>query len=228
MRETMIPIERYIDHTLLKADCTAEMIEKLCSEARTHQFKAVCVNPWWVRLAVEQLKGSGVLVATVIGFPLGATYPTSKMDECCLALEEGASEFDMVINIGALKSNQWDYVSEEIEGVVSTAQGKTVKAIIEACLLSDEEKKLACRLAREAGAHFVKTSTGFSTGGATFSDVALMREEAGGKMGVKASGGIRDLKTALAMLSCGATRLGTSAGVSIVNEMRAEKEKALL
>ena len=210
-----------IDHTLLKPDASSLMIEKLCGEALEFQFKSVCVHPCWVKQAVSRLQGSAVLVSTVIGFPLGATYPTCKMDECRLALDEGASEFDMVINIGALKSAQNDFVRKEIEGAVAAAQGKTVKVIIETCLLSEQEKMLACRLAKEAGAHFVKTSTGFSSGGATIEDVALMRREIGNEMGVKASGGIRDLRTALAMISHGATRLGTSAGVAIVQEMAA-------
>lgn len=220
MKKT-IEIAQLIDHTLLKPDASSSMIEKLCLEAVQYQFKSVCVNPWWVKQAVAHLQDSDVLVSTVIGFPLGATYPACKIDECSLGLEEGASEFDMVINIGALKSNQSDFVREEIESVVAAAQGKTVKVIIETCLLSEPEKRLACRLAKEAGAHFVKTSTGFSSGGATLEDIALMRHEVGGEMGIKASGGIRDLKTALAMISHGATRLGTSAGVAIVQEMAA-------
>ena len=214
-----IEIAQKIDHTLLKPEATSSMIEKLCLEAIEHRFKSVCVHPWWVKQTVAHLQGSNVLVSTVIGFPLGATYPSCKVDECSLSLKEGAAEFDMVINIGALKSNKNDFVREEIESIVATAQGRTVKVIIETCLLNEQEKRLACRLAREAGAHFVKTSTGFSSGGATLEDIVLMRQEVGNEMGVKASGGIRDLKTALAMISHGATRLGTSAGVAIIQEM---------
>lgn len=218
---TIFDIAQMIDHTLLKGDATLAMIEKLCSEAKECRFKSVCVNPCYVKQAVSCLQGSDVLVSTVIGFPLGANDPRSKKYECALALEEGASEFDMVINIGALKSGACDFVRDEIAGVVAAAQKKTVKVIIEACLLSEHEKKLACRLAKEAGADFVKTSTGFSTGGATLDDVALMRREVGNGIGVKASGGIRDLKMALAMIAHGATRLGTSAGVAILKEMAA-------
>jgi deoxyribose-phosphate aldolase len=216
-----IEIAQMIDHTLLKPEASSSMIEKLCLEAIEHRFKSVCVHPYWVKQSVAHLQGSDVLVATVIGFPLGATYLTCKIEECSLALEEGAAEFDMVINIGALKSNKNDFVRQEIESVVAAAQRKTVKVIIETSLLTEQEKRLACRLAKEAGAHFVKTSTGFSSGGATLEDIALMRHEVGGALGVKASGGIRDLKTALAMISQGATRLGTSAGVAIVQEMAA-------
>ncbi len=215
-------IARMIDHTLLKPDATAKMIEVLCQEAIDFQFKSVCVHPWWVKEAVSHLKGSSILVSTVLGFPMGMTYPTLKIDECGLALEEGASEFDMVINIGALKSNRYDFIREEIEGVVKKAQGRTVKVILETCFLTREEKILACQLAKDAGADFVKTSTGFGTGGATLEDIALMVREAGSEMAVKASGGIRDYRTAAAMIAEGAARIGTSAGVSIIKEMHTE------
>jgi deoxyribose-phosphate aldolase len=211
-------IAAMIDHTLLKPEATAPMIQKLCQEAAQHHFKAVCVNPCWVKLAAAYLKGSGVLVATVIGFPLGASHPAGKSVECSLALQDGAEEFDVVMNIGALKSGHTDFVQKEIGSLVDAVKGKTVKVILETCLLTDEEKKLACRLAKEAGAHFVKTSTGFGAAGATLEDVALMRAAVGSQLGVKASGGIRDLNTALAMVAHGATRLGTSSGVSLVTQ----------
>ena len=199
-----IEIAQMIDHTLLKSDATPAMIEKLCSEAKQWRFKSVCVNPCYVKQCVSHLQDSDVLVATVIGFPLGAAHPKCKKYECEVALIDGASEFDMVINIGALKSHLSDFVREEIAGVVAASRGRIVKVIIEACLLSEEEKRLACRLTKEAGAHFVKTSTGFSSGGATIEDIALMRREVGKEMGVKASGGIRDLNTALEMIAHGA------------------------
>ncbi len=205
-----------IDHTLLKADATEEQIRKLCGEAREYEFASVCVNPGWVSLAAELLAGSPVKVCTVIGFPLGATTPTAKAIEARDAIANGATEVDMVINVGALKSGDDDLVRRDIEAVVNAARGQAlVKVIIETALLSREEKVKACLLAKMAGADFVKTSTGFSTGGATVEDIALMRETVGPDMGVKASGGVGDRQTAEAMVAAGATRIGASASVAI-------------
>jgi deoxyribose-phosphate aldolase len=212
-------IASIIDHTLLKPEATSEMIQTLCEEAIEHGFKSVCVHPYWVKKAAFCLKNSKVLVSTVIGFPLGATYLECKTRECCLTLEDGASEFDMVINIGALKSKDSDFVLREIQAVVKAVKGRTVKVILETCLLNETEKRLGCRLAKDAGAHFVKTSTGFSLKGATIEDVRLMRSEVGDHMGIKAAGGIRDLKTALLMVESGASRLGTSSGVAMLKEL---------
>ena len=211
-------IAGYIDHTNLKAYATGEDIIKLCREAMEYCFYAVCVNPYRVKLAKETLRGSGVRVATVIGFPLGATPTEVKVFEAKKALEDGADELDMVINIGALKDGDYDYVRNDIAEVVKVAHGKNakVKVIIETCYLTDEEKVKACELAKEAGADFVKTSTGFGTGGATVEDVRLMRKVVGEEMGVKAAGGIRTYEQALAMIEAGATRIGTSSGVKIV------------
>ncbi|GAB6103139.1 deoxyribose-phosphate aldolase [Thermococcus atlanticus] len=211
-------IAGYIDHTNLKAYATGEDIIKLCREAMEYGFYAVCVNPYRVKLAKETLKGSGVKVATVIGFPLGATPTEVKVFEAKKALEGGADELDMVINIGALKDKDYDYVRNDIAEVVKVAHEKNakVKVIIETCYLTEEEKVKACELAKEAGADFVKTSTGFGTGGATVEDVRLMRKVVGEGMGVKAAGGIRTYEQALAMIEAGATRLGTSSGVKIV------------
>lgn len=209
-----------IDHTLLKADATESMIALLCDEAILYGFKSVCINPCWIRFAADRLNISSVLVATVVGFPLGAGTTATKVAETLQCVDLGADELDMVINIGALKSGHLNLVGNEIEQVVASASGKTIKVIIETCYLSEAEKVSACQLAKRAGAHFVKTSTGFGSHGATLEDVALMRREVGEEMGVKASGGIRDLKTALAMVAHGATRLGTSSGVQIVNATR--------
>ncbi|HOX44020.1 MAG TPA: deoxyribose-phosphate aldolase [Myxococcota bacterium] len=206
----------YIDHTLLKPDATEKEIRKLCEEARQHSFASVCVNPGRVKLCAELLRGSPVKVCTVIGFPLGATTPTSKAIETRDAIANGANEIDMVLNIGALKSGDDGLVSQDIEGVVQAARGQAlVKVILETALLTREEKIKACLLAKAAGANFVKTSTGFSSGGATVQDIALMRETVGPDMGVKASGGIRDRATAEAMVAAGATRIGASASVAI-------------
>lgn len=210
-------LARMIDHTLLKPDATREQIQTLCQEALTYQFASVCVNPHWVPLAAELLKGSSVKVCTVIGFPLGATSTAAKAFEAADAIAHGAREVDMVLNIGALKSGDLDAVQQDIAVVVEAARGKAlVKVILETGLLTREEKITACRLAKAAGADFVKTSTGFGHGGATVEDVALMRETVGPDMGVKASGGVRDEATARAMIRAGATRIGASAGVSIV------------
>ncbi|WP_461863218.1 deoxyribose-phosphate aldolase [Thermococcus sp.] len=211
-------ISRYIDHTNLRAYATEDDIIRLCDEAKEYGFYAVCVNPYRVRLAKERLKGTDVKVASVIGFPLGATPTEVKVFETKKALEDGADELDMVINIGALKDGDYEYVRKDIEEVVKVARekGAIVKVIIETCYLTDEEKVKACELAKEAGAHFVKTSTGFGTGGATVEDVRLMRKVVGPEMGVKAAGGIRTYEQAVAMIEAGATRIGTSSGVKIV------------
>lgn len=215
-------INKMIDHTLLKPEATKEMIENLCKEAKEYDFKSVCVNPYWVSTAYEELRDSDVLVCTVVGFPLGATTKETKFFETDFAVQEGADEIDMVINVGALKSKQYDVVLEDIKSVVQAANGRTVKVIIETCLLSDEEKVKACELSMEAGANFVKTSTGFSTAGAKVEDVELMKSIVGDNLEVKASGGIRDLDTALKMIEAGATRLGVSAGVQIVKEYQSK------
>ena len=215
-------INNMIDHTLLKPEATKEMIENLCKEAKEYDFKSVCVNPYWVSTAYEELRDSDVLVCTVVGFPLGATTKETKFFETDFAVQEGADEIDMVINVGALKSKQYDVVLEDIKSVVQAANGRTVKVIIETCLLSDEEKVKACELSMEAGANFVKTSTGFSTAGAKVEDVELMKSIVGDNLEVKASGGIRDLDTALKMIEAGATRLGVSAGVQIIKEYQSK------
>lgn len=206
-----------IDHTILKANATEEQIIKLCAEAKEYGFASVCVNAGYVALAAKELKGTDVAVCTVIGFPLGATTTAAKAFETKDAIACGATEVDMVINVGMLKSGKWDYVKEDIAGVVAAANGTLVKVIIETCLLTDEEKAKVCKLAKEAGADFVKTSTGFSTGGATPHDVAIMREAVGPEMGVKASGGIHNAKEAIACIEAGATRLGCSAGIAVVS-----------
>ncbi|HED23671.1 MAG TPA: deoxyribose-phosphate aldolase [Firmicutes bacterium] len=208
----------YIDHTLLRAEATAEDIRRLCREAKEYNFYAVCVNPSYVRQAARALAGSGVRLATVIGFPLGATTTAVKAFETAEAVAAGAAEVDMVIHLGALKSGDIDYVRKDINTVVSAAEGKTVKVIIEAALLSDNEKILACRLAGEAGAQYVKTSTGFGPGGATVADVRLMRETVGPAMGVKAAGGVRTAENARRMIEAGASRIGTSAGKVIISQ----------
>ena len=211
-------IAKYIDHTNLKSYATKEDIIKLCEEAKKYGFYAVCVNPYRVKLAKEHLKGTDIKVASVIGFPLGATPTEVKVFEAKKALENGADELDMVINIGALKDKNYEYVKKDIEDVTKVAheKGAIVKVIIETCYLSEEEKEIACKLAMEAGADFVKTSTGFGTGGATVKDVKLMRKVVGDKLGVKAAGGIRTYEEALAMINAGANRIGTSSGVKII------------
>ena len=211
-------IASIIDHTILKADATKEAVEKICKEAIEYKFASVCINPANIALCAELLKGSGVKVCTVIGFPLGANTSEVKAFETKDAIEKGANEVDMVINIGKLKDKDYDYVKKDIEAVVEAAKGKALtKVIIETCLLTDEEKVKACELAKEAGADFVKTSTGFSTGGSTPEDIKLMRETVGPEMGVKASGGVRSLKDAKAVIENGATRIGASASVAICN-----------
>jgi deoxyribose-phosphate aldolase len=213
-----IDLAKAIDHTLLKPDATQDQIAQLCYEARKYGFASVCVNPTWVELCATLLKGSLVKVCSVIGFPLGATAPEVKAFETQTAMNHGANEIDMVINIGALKARDLDLVAKDIHGVVATAHagGAIVKVIIEAVLLTDEEKTIACLLAKEAEADFVKTSTGFASGGATVHDVALMRKAVGPEMGVKAAGGVRTYDDAESMLKAGATRIGASAGVKII------------
>lgn len=206
----------YIDHTLLKPEATGDDITRLCHEAMENNFYAVCVNPSFVELSAATLKGSGVKVAAVVGFPLGATTTAVKAFETAEAIENGAAEVDMVIHVGALKSGDSKYVLNDIQAVVNAAKGKPVKVIIETGLLNEDEKVLACRLAAEAGAAYVKTSTGFGPGGATIADVQLMRETVGSELGVKASGGVRTSGTVHEMIEAGATRIGTSSGLVIV------------
>ncbi|WP_075075295.1 deoxyribose-phosphate aldolase [Longilinea arvoryzae] len=207
-----------IDHTLLKPDATPDQIAQLCFEARKYGFASVCVNPTWVPLCAQLLQGSQAKVCTVIGFPLGATASAVKVFETQNAIDHGATEIDMVLNIGALKARDLDLVAKDIRGVVNAAhsRGPIVKVILETVLLTDEEKTIACLIAKEAGADFVKTSTGFSSGGATVHDVALMRRVVGPEMGVKASGGVRTFEDAEKMVQAGATRIGASAGVKII------------
>ncbi len=217
-------LARYIDHTLLKPEATRAEIEKLCQEARTYGFASVCVNPTWVKECAYALYGSPVKVCTVVGFPLGATLADVKAYETRRVIFDGATEIDMVINIGALKSGDDETVVREIRAVVEAAHEACalVKAIIETALLTDEEKVRACLLAKEAGADFVKTSTGFSKGGATVADIVLMRQVVGAELGVKAAGGVKDLTSAREMIAAGATRIGASAGVKIVQQARGE------
>lgn len=207
-----------IDHTLLKPDATPEAVRRLCAEAKEFGFASVCVNPGQVACAAAELVGTAVKVCTVIGFPLGATTSFAKAFEARDAVASGAGELDMVLNIGALKAGDYELVLQDISAVVAAAGGRLVKVILETGLLTDAEKVEACRLAQSAGASFVKTSTGFGHGGATVEDIKLMRATVGPKMGVKASGGIRDRETALRMVEAGATRLGTSSGVAIVTQ----------
>jgi deoxyribose-phosphate aldolase len=213
-----------IDHTLLKPDATSAEIEQLCKEAAEFRFATVCVNPVWVALAASRLRGTSVSVCSVVGFPLGATTPDVKRFETCRAIFDGAREVDMVINVGALKSGDLRTVERDIDAVAAPCRdaGVTSKVIIEAALLTDEEKVTACTLAKAAGADFVKTSTGFGPGGATVADVALMRRVVGDDMGVKAAGGVRDLEGLKAMVAAGASRVGASAGVKIVRQSRGE------
>lgn len=211
-----------IDHTLLKPDATVEQIDRLCAEAREHVFASVCVLPWYVERAADMLSGSPVATCTVIGFPLGGTFTQTKVAEAMLAMDHGAAELDMVINIAALKSGRLDVVEADIAAVVSAVHDRQgiVKVIIETCLLTEAEKVGMCRVVTDTRADFIKTSTGFSTGGATLDDVRLLRANVGADVCVKASGGIRDRATAEAMIDAGASRLGTSSGVAIVGEGR--------
>ncbi|SJZ66579.1 deoxyribose-phosphate aldolase [Pilibacter termitis] len=215
-------LNKYIDHTVLKADTTQDGVQKIIDEAKKYDFASVCINPTWVAFAKEQLKDTNVKVCTVIGFPLGANTAEVKAYETTDAINNGADEVDMVLNIGALKSQHYNAVSKDIQAVVQAASGKALtKVIIETSLLTDEEKVKACEIAVAAGADFVKTSTGFSTGGATVEDIALMRKTVGENVGVKASGGIYTKEDAQAMIDAGATRIGTSAGVAIMTNTKA-------
>ena len=212
---------KMIDHTLLKPEASREQVKKLCQEAGEYGFHSVCVNSCYVSFCADLLKDSDVKVCTVIGFPLGAMSPAGKAAEAAAAVKDGADELDMVINVGMIKCGDWEYVRQDIEGVVDAAGSSAlVKVILETCLLTEDEKRRACRVCREAGASFVKSSTGFSTGGATAADVRLMRAAAGDSMGVKASGGIRSLKDAEEMADAGADRIGTSSGIAIVREQK--------
>jgi len=207
----------YIDHTLLKSDASLEEIRQVCDEAKKYRFASVCVNPSYIRFVSEQLEGSGVTPCCVIGFPFGTQTPEAKKAETLDAVSNGAKEVDMVINVGAIKSKDWQLVKRDVEAVVGAAKGKAdVKVILETCLLTDEEKVKACTVCKLVGADFVKTSTGYSTGGATADDVALMRQTVGPDIGVKASGGIRTYEDAVTMIKAGANRLGASAGIKII------------
>ena len=217
-------INKFIDHTLLKAFATSDEIRKLCEEAKKYNFKSVCVNPVHVSLAKECLEGSDVLVCTVIGFPLGANTKEIKAFETIDAIKNGADEIDMVINIGKAKEHDYTYIEDEIKMVVAASTGKTTKVIIETCYLNDEEKMNCCLAAKKAKATFVKTSTGFGTGGATANDIRLMRETVGPDMGVKASGGIRTLDDLELMVENGATRIGASSGVAIMENSSSKNE----
>ena len=221
MNLTQSQLAKYMDHTLLKADATLDGIDRVVAEAKQFGCASVCVNPFWVPYVARLLDGSGIATCTVVGFPLGASSTASKVFETTDAIANGADEIDMVINIGELKAGHAELVREDIRAVAEAthAGGKLLKVIIECCLLTDDEKRLACLLCAEAGADFVKTSTGFSTGGATVADVSLMRECVGPDFGVKAAGGIRTLADAYAMIEAGASRLGVSAAASILAEL---------
>ncbi|MBO7359046.1 MAG: deoxyribose-phosphate aldolase [Clostridia bacterium] len=216
-------IAAYIDNTLLKADATPEMIRRICAESVELKTASVCVNPAYVPLVKQCLEGSGVKTCCVIGFPLGMNATRVKAFEAAAAVEDGAEELDMVINVGMLKAGETAYVKDDIKAVVDAAKGRLVKVIIETCLLTDEEKVTACRLAKEAGADFVKTSTGFSTAGANAHDIALMRSTVGPEMGVKASGGVRDYAFAMELINAGASRIGASSGKKIAEGEQASK-----
>lgn len=214
-------MNKYIDHTLLKPETTAAMIDKLCAEAKEHDFASVCVNPYWVKRCAELLAGTDVKVCTVVGFPLGASTTAVKVAETRDAIENGATEVDMVLNVGALKSGDLETVKRDVAAVKEAAGEVLLKVILETGLLTDEEKKTACELCVQAGADYVKTSTGFGPGGATVEDIALMRKAVGPDVGVKASGGVRDRAAALAMIEAGATRIGASSGIAIVSGQEA-------
>lgn len=209
-------LKQMIDHTILKPEATLEDIVQLCKEAKENEFKAVCVNPCWIKICSRELENTDVKIATVVGFPLGANTTETKVFETKDALEKGATEIDMVINVGAIKSKDYVFVENDIKEVVKAAKGNTVKVILETCLLDKEEIVEACKISKKAGAHFVKTSTGFGSDGAKVEDVKLMKETVGKDMEVKASGGIRDIVKAKEMINAGATRLGTSSGVNLV------------
>ena len=212
----MMPLENYIDHTLLKPSATTENIIQLCDEAKKYNFFAVCVNGSFVKLAKRELINSNVKIAAVVGFPLGATAPSIKVLETKTYINDGADEIDMVINIGMLKSKDFKYVENEIIAVKNELGDRVLKVIIETCYLTDEEKRVVCKIAMKAGADFVKTSTGFGTNGATIADVKLIKEVLKGQLNIKASGGISDKETALSYISLGVTRIGTSSGIKIV------------
>lgn len=214
-------LNKFIDHTLLKPETMQEMIDKLCAEAKEHDFMSVCVNPFWVKRSAELLAGTDVKVCTVIGFPLGANTTAVKVAETRDAIANGATEIDMVLNVGALKSGDLETVKQDVAAVKQAAGDVLVKVILETGLLTDQEKETACKLCVEAGADYVKTSTGFGAGGATVEDIALMRKTVGPDVGVKASGGVRDGETALAMIEAGASRIGTSSGIAIVTGAKA-------
>ncbi|HCT0575625.1 TPA: deoxyribose-phosphate aldolase [Staphylococcus pseudintermedius] len=216
--------EKYIDHTLLKPESTRAQIDKIIEEAKAYHFKSICINPTHIAYAAEKLADSDVLVCTVIGFPLGANTTETKVFETEDAIRKGADEIDMVINIGALKDQRYDDVQKDIEAVVKAAEGKTVKVIIETALLTEEEKVKASELTKAAGAHFVKTSTGFSMGGATPEDVKLMKDTVGESVEVKAAGGVRNLEDFKAMIDAGATRIGASAGVQIMQGLEVDSD----
>lgn len=214
---TIENIAKYIDHTILKPNATIDQVVALCNEAKQYGFASVCINPTHTALVADELNGTEVKTCVVVGFPLGANTTAMKAAETNAVISLGAQEVDMVINIGAAKTGNWTLVEKDIKGVVKVAAGRAiVKVIIETCLLTDDEKVKACELSKKVGADFVKTSTGFSTGGATTDDIALMRKTVGPDMGVKASGGVRDYATAAAMITAGATRIGASAGIAIV------------
>ena len=217
-------LSKYIDHTLLKPQAQEAELKKLCKEAVENEFAAVCVNPTNVAFCAEQLAGSNIKLASVVGFPLGASIPSIKSAETLMAVEDGANEIDMVINVAALKDKKHELVEADIKAVVDSAEGNTVKVIIETCLLTDEEKIKACELAKNAGANFVKTSTGFSTGGATIEDVVLMHKTVGNELKVKASGGVRSYEDAMAMIEAGASRIGTSSGVAILQGKKVDTD----
>ncbi|MDB3865960.1 deoxyribose-phosphate aldolase [bacterium] len=211
-----MPLENYIDHTLLKPSATTENIIQLCDEAKKYNFFAVCVNGSFVKLAKRELINSNVKIAAVVGFPLGATAPSIKVLETKTYINDGADEIDMVTNIGMLKSKDFKYVENEIIAVKNELGDRVLKVIIETCYLTDEEKRVVCKIAMKAGADFVKTSTGFGTNGATIADVKLIKEVLKGQLSIKASGGISDKETALSYISMGVTRIGTSSGIKIV------------
>ncbi len=217
-------LAKYIDHTILKPDTTESAVRKVCDEAKEYGFMSVCVNSWYTSFVTEQLKGSDIKTCTVVGFPLGACNTSSKAFETKKAIEDGATEIDMVINVGALKDGKYDYVRDDIKAVVDASGKALVKVIIETCLLTDEEKVKACELSVEAGADFVKTSTGFAGGGATVHDVALMKKTVGDKALVKASGGVRDYAGAMEMIKAGASRIGASSGVAIMNHKMSDSD----
>lgn len=218
-------LAKYIDHTILKPNILKAEVIKVCDEAKEHGFFSVCINPCFVELVANELKGSDVKVTSVIGFPLGANTPEIKALETKKAIEDGADEIDMVINVSALRDKNYEYVLNDIKTVVEALEGKAIlKVILETCLLTDEEKIKGCELSVEAGAHFVKTSTGFSTGGATVADIALMRKTVGPDLGVKASGGVRDAEGAKAVIEAGATRIGASSSVLIVTGGKSDSD----